>query len=192
MSYMTVETTNLTGCACFSFQCDDHDIPNGAVVGRGDLVEGETEIYEAVDLTKSNYKNGLFLVANPAWNYDNSSATAQNEENYVNVKGKPFRVYELLPHRKFKIGNIENHTEQGFDEDKFITFEINTGKYKKDDTAKAGLRIVRIEETGFPYCIGSAGTKLGDSDDKYGYVLDLRNTKYTIEYIPADTSGSGE
>lgn len=186
MSYMTVETTNLTGCACFSFQCDEYDVPNGAVVGRGELVDGETEIYKAVDLTKSNYKNGLFLVANPAWNYDDSSATAQNEENYVNVKGKPFRVYELLPHRKFKIANVSANSS--FDEHGFITYKLENGKYEQDSSAKAGLKIIGTEEVGFPYCIGSAGTKLSDDDGKYGYVLDMRTTKYTIELV-SDASG---
>ena len=42
--------------------------------------------------------------------------------------------------------------------------------------------IVDVEEIGFPYCIGSAGVKItGDSTNKYGYAIDTRVVKYTIE-----------
>ena len=42
-TYMTVETTNLNGCSCFSLQ-SDADVENGAIVGKGDLVTGEKSV----------------------------------------------------------------------------------------------------------------------------------------------------
>lgn len=35
--FMTVETTNVYGCPCFSLQSTT-DVQNGAVVGKGDLL----------------------------------------------------------------------------------------------------------------------------------------------------------
>lgn len=88
--FMTVETTNVYGCPCFSLQ-STVDVQNGAVVGKGDLVTGESSIYAALD----DYSDGIYLVANPAWSYDTSRQVNQNEENYINKAGIPFRVYGL-------------------------------------------------------------------------------------------------
>ena len=47
-SFMVAESTNLTGARIFSLQATK-DIQNGAIVGKGDLVTGEREIYNALD-----------------------------------------------------------------------------------------------------------------------------------------------
>ena len=47
MSYMVVETTLVDGARLFSLQ-STKDLQNGAVVGKGDLVTGEREIYNAI------------------------------------------------------------------------------------------------------------------------------------------------
>ena len=167
--YMTVETTNLFGCECFSFLSADKDIENGAIIGKGDLVEGETSVYEVSD----DFTNGMFLVANPAWNYENYTAESQNEENYINKKGIPFRAYELKPNRKFKVGNINI---DGISEKDNVEFKDN--KYAKSEQ-ETGLKVTKIENVGFAYCIGSAGTKVSED----GYVLDMRGKKYTIETV---------
>ena len=171
-NYMTVETTNLEGCANFSLQSTS-DIQNGAIVGKGDLVTGEKSVYTALD----DYTDGMYLVANPAWSYNDNSATDQNEENFINKAGVPFRVYELKKDRKYKIGNVP------------ATITLKKGdfvEFKNGAYAKAGsdtkLKVVDVEEIGFPYCIGSAGVKItGDSTNKYGYAIDTRVVKYTIE-----------
>ena len=52
----------------------------------------------------------------------------------------------------------------------------------KDTTNKSGLKVVAIEEVGFPYCIGSIGAQLsGDGDNTYGYASGNNAIKYTIE-----------
>lgn len=176
-NYMTVETTNVIGCVCYSFQDDKNDIQNGAIVGKGDLVEGETSIYIATTAVSAN---NMYLVANPAWSYNDNSATDQNEENFINVKGVPFRVYELKKDKKFKIGNLPAETK--FKKGDYVKY--NDGKYEKDESLKSGLKVVAVEEVGFPYCVGSYGVKItGDGENKYGYAVDTRNTKYTIEVV---------
>lgn len=183
MSFMTVETTNLIGCVCFSLQCDDKDIQNGAIVGKGELVKGERSIYKAVEASE---KNGYYLVANPAWSYDDSTVTAQNEENFTNVKGVPFRAYELKKDKKFKLGNMP--ADPALNKDDYIKYDFSTGKYAKGAN-NDGLKIVEVEDHGFPYCIGSYGVKLTSGDEKYGYALDTRNKKYTVEVVAMPTAG---
>ena len=171
-SYMTVETTALHGCTCFSLQSDS-DVQNGAIVGKGDLVTGEKSVYTALD----DYSGGMYLVANPAWSYKDSSSTDQNEENFINKAGVAFRVYELKKDRKFKIGNVPATVTLA----KGDFVEYKDGAYAKA-TADTKLKVVDVEEIGFPYCIGSAGVVItGDSTNEYGYAIDTRNVKYTIE-----------
>lgn len=172
MNYMTVETTNLHGCACFSFQATT-DIQNGAIVGKGDLVIGENSIYNSLD----DYTNGMYLVANPAWSYNDNSLTDQNEEKFINKAGTPFRVYELKKNRKFKIGNLPLSVT--LEKGDFIEFKDGSYAKAASDTK---LKVIDIEEIGFPYCIGAAGVAItGDTSNQYGYAIDTRVTKYTIE-----------
>ena len=173
MSYMVVETTLVDGARLFSLQ-STKDLQNGAVVGKGDLVTGEREIYNALD----DFSNGKYLVANPAWSYDDSRVVNQNEENYVNKAGIAFRVYRLEKDMKYKISNVD----EVFAKDDYVTYNATTGKYEKDSTSTSGLKVVAVEEVGFPYCIGSIGAKVvGDSGNEYGYATGAKTTKYTIE-----------
>lgn len=179
-NYMTVETTNLKGCACFSLQSTS-DIQNGAIVGKGDLITGEKSVYAALD----DYTDGMYLVSHPAWSYKDGSLTDQNEENFINKAGVAFRAYELKKDRKFKIGNVPVTLKKG----DYVKFE--NGAYAKSTDATA-LQVVDVEEIGFPYCIGSAGVKItGDDTNEYGYAINMKNTKYTIEVVSvADSSTS--
>ena len=174
-NYMTVETTNLINCVCYSFRCDEKDIPNGAIVGKGELINGETQVYKA---SLDDYSNGMFLVANPAWTYENYTSEYLNEENFINKKGVPFRVYELKVNKKYKVANIS--IDGAIAKNDFVEF-TSEGKYKKTDShdKELNLKVTDIEDVGFPYCIGSAGTEISD----YGYALDMRNKKYTIEVL---------
>ena len=120
--YMTVETTFMDDCPCFSFQ-SNKDIQNGAIVGRGVLISGEEMVYEATD----DYSNGMYLVANPAWNYDRHKADSRNEESFINKAGIPFRVYELKKNRYFTVGNLP----------KDVTLAV--GDFVEFNTLKSGL-----------------------------------------------------
>ena len=173
MSYMVVETTLVDGARLFSLQ-STKDLQNGAVVGKGDLVTGEREIYNAID----DVTGGKYLVANPAWDYDDSRLVNQNEENYINKKGIAFRAYRLEKDMKYKIYNIDETFSVG----DYVKYNATAGKYEKDSSNASGLKVVAVEEVGFPYCIGSIGAKVvGDSGNEYGYATGAKTTKYTIE-----------
>ena len=173
MSYMVVETTLVDGARLFSLQATK-DIQNGAIVGKGDLVTGEREIYNALD----DVAGGKYLVANPAWSYDDSRLVNQNEENYINKKGIAFRAYRLEKDMKYKIYNVDETFSVG----DYVKYNATAGKYEKDSSNASGLKVVAVEEVGFPYCIGSIGAKVvGDSGNEYGYATGAKTTKYTIE-----------
>ena len=173
MSYMVVETTLVDGARLFSLQ-STKDLQNGAVVGKGDLVTGEREIYNALD----DVAGGKYLVANPAFSYDDSRIVNQNEENYINKKGIAFRAYRLEKDMKYKIYNVDETFSVG----DYVKYNATAGKYEKDSSNASGLKVVAVEEVGFPYCIGSIGAKVvGDSGNEYGYATGAKTTKYTIE-----------
>lgn len=173
MSYMVVETTLVDGARLFSLQ-STKDLQNGAVVGKGDLVTGEREIYNAID----DVTGGKYLIANPAWSYDDSRLVNQNEENYINKKGIAFRAYRLEKDMKYKISNVDETFSVG----DYVKYNATAGKYEKDSSNASGLKVVAVEEVGFPYCIGSIGAKVvGDSGNEYGYATGAKTTKYTIE-----------
>lgn len=172
-NFMVAESTNLTSARIFSLQATK-DIQNGAIVGKGDLVTGKDQIYTALD----DYTGGMYLVLNPAWSYYDSKLVNQNEENYVNKADKPFRVYRLEKDMKYKVYNIEETFEVG----DVVKYDATTGKYAKD--TNGSLKVVYVEEQGFPYCIGSVGVAVtGDSNNEYGKALGAKTTKYTIEVI---------
>ena len=100
--YMVAESTFLPRSVCFSLQSDT-DVENGAIVGKGDLVEGETSVYEA----ETDYSTGMYLLLNPAWSYDTSRMVNQNEENYINKAGIAFRAYRLEKDMKYKVYNLD-------------------------------------------------------------------------------------
>ena len=173
MSYMVVETTLVDGARLFSLQ-STKDLQNGAVVGKGDLVTGEREIYNAID----EVTGGKYLVANPAFSYDDSRLVNQNEENYINKKGIAFRAYRLEKDMKYKIYNVDETFSVG----DYVKYNATAGKYEKDSSNASGLKVVAVEEVGCPYCIGSIGAKVvGDSGNEYGYATGAKTTKYTIE-----------
>lgn len=171
-NFMVAESTNLTGARIFSLQATK-DIQNGAIVGKGDLVTGMDQIYTTLD----DYKDGMYLALNPAWSYENGTIK-QNEENYVNKADKPFRAYRLEKDMKYKVSNIAETFEVG----DVVKYDATTGKYAKDEAGS--LKVVYVEEQGFPYCIGSAGvTVTGDTNNEYGKALGAKTIKYTIEVI---------
>ena len=173
MSYMTVETTLVDGARLFSLQ-STKDVQNGAIVGKGELVTGEREIYNALD----DVTGGMYLVANPAWSYDDNRLVNQNEENFINKAGIAYRVYRLEKDMKFKVAGIEATFAVG-DE---VKYDPTTETYVVG--TDTGLKVVAVEEVGFPYCIGSIGTQVvGDTGNEYGYATGAKTTKYTIEVM---------
>ena len=172
-NYMVAESTLLTDARIFSMQSTE-DIQNGAIVGKGELVTGEREIYNAID----DVTDGMYLVLNPAWSYDDSRAVNQNEENFINKAGIAYRAYRLEKDMKYKVSGIETTFAVG-DE---VKYDPTTKTYVAG--TDTGLKVVAVEEVGFPYCIGSIGVQVvGDTGNEYGYATGAKTTKYTIEVM---------
>jgi len=188
-NYNVVETTNLYGSKCLSFQATT-DIENGMLIAKGDLVTGEKEIYTA---TVPTTDDEVYLVANSAWSYDDSSTTSQNEENFINKANIAFRGFQLKKDNKFKTystGITPIGEDTALAVGQFITIDGTTHKPKavatKPESGFVG-KIVDIEEIGFPFCVGSLGQNViigsGDTAVTMGYSVDTRVTKVTIEVI---------
>jgi len=195
-NYNVVETTNMWGSKCLSFQATT-DIENGMLIAKGDLVTGETDIYNATVPTTSDE---VYLVANPAWSYDDSSVTNQNEENFINKAGIAFRGYQLKKDNKFKIYSMAitpvTETKDGVTKDvdvavgQYITVDGTTNKPKavtEKPTSGFVGKVIAVEEIGFPYCVGSIGQNViigyGDNAVSMGHAVDTRVTKVTIEVM---------
>lgn len=160
--YNIVETTKVSG-RCFDF-ISDVDIENGSLVAMGDLVEGERNIYKAKVPVAGDE---VFLVANPAWDYDDSRTVNQNEDNFINKAGKPFRVYGLLAinHDKFGVEDYGITVDEGSEitVGDYVTVDGTTTKIKDVGTTTPAAtngfvgKIVEIEDYGFSYTTGTAG-----------------------------------
>lgn len=164
-NYGVVYTTNLSGCDNYSFQ-SAVAIENGSLVTKGNLVANEREIYEAVaPATATLATEKVYLVANPAWSYDDSYAKNQNEDQFINVAGNSFRVYELKANKRFKVTDYSITPIDG-------TTPVAVGQYvglangsmkpvasvaKPAGSAFVG-KIIAVDQTGFGYSVGSAGT----------------------------------
>lgn len=151
MAYGVVYTTNLSGCDNYSFQ-HTADIENGTLVAKGELVEGERQVYK-VDMDN---KKPSYLVAHPAWNYDDSTYAKKQEHAYINKAGKAFRVYELKPEKKFAITSYS--IEEG---DTVVVGDTlgvtSAGKLKKNEKSALQVKVETIDNYGFKYAVGSVG-----------------------------------
>lgn len=160
--YNVVETTKVSG-RCFDFIADV-DIENGSLIAMGDLVDGERNIYKAKTPAAGDE---VFLVANPAWSYDDSRTVNQNEDNFINKADKPFRAYGLLAinHDKFGVEDYGITVNAGSEitVGDYVTVDGTTTKIKDvGTTAPAATygfvgQVVEIEDYGFAYCTGTAG-----------------------------------
>lgn len=161
MAYGVVHTSNISG-RCYSF-VHTADIENGYLVSKGELATGEREIYQAGFETTAP----AFLVANPAWNYDDATYAKKQEDAYINVANKAFRVYELNKYDRFKVSAV---SVDGSDIAVGDAVGMSaTGKITKDATSTFKGKVIAIDNYGFGYAVGSAGT------------IDTTSTFYLIE-----------
>lgn len=184
-NYNVVETTNMYGSKALSFQATS-DIENGFLIAKGALVTGEKEIYTVAIPTETTE---VYLVANPAWSYEDNKATDQNEENFINKSGIAFRGRQLKKDNKFKVYNtgitpVDASTPIA--EGQYVTIDGTTYKPKAVvaiPTAGFIGQVVDVEEIGFPYCVGSLGQPVTVDNESMGHAVDTRITKVTIEVI---------
>lgn len=159
-NYNVVETTKVSG-RCFDFVYDK-DIENGSLIAKGELVDGERNIYEA---KIPEVGDEVFLVANPAWSYDDEKTVNQNEDAFINVANKPFRAYGLVAHNhdKFAVEDYGINASGAITVGDYVTVDGTTVKIndvaKTKPTVSTGFigRVVEIEDYGFAYCTGTAG-----------------------------------
>lgn len=81
-----INLDNVRGVKTFSVLADK-EYENGAVIGLGDLVEGEYNLYEAAEASEDN----LYLVTTPEVHRDSKS----NSLDFTNKKGSHMRVHQL-------------------------------------------------------------------------------------------------
>lgn len=101
--YGIVETSDLHATHAghiYSVVDEANIMENGMVVKKGDLVEGELEIYAAEAPAAGDE---VILVANPALIYD--SKLAKDEANYFIEEGMPARAYQLIPTDRYCVSD---------------------------------------------------------------------------------------
>lgn len=186
MAYGVVHTTNISG-RCFDFQATS-DMENGSVVTNGGLVTGERNIYMAnTPATATLATDKAYLVANPAWNYDDCSVMNQNDDHYINKAGMPFRAYELREHDKFKVTDYSIEKTADFAVGQFVGLADGSHKLKASaaaptDSAFVG-KVIAIDALDFAYAIGSAGTALTIGGESMGSVVDGGAKMVLIEVL---------
>lgn len=161
--YGTVETTKVSG-RCYSFQSTE-DVENGSLVMRGALLDSEQEIYAAVTPAADALASSpVFLVANPAWTYDDNTVADKNEDNYINPKDHAFRVYELRAMDRFVVSDnmidaIDTDTAPA--KGQYVGLQAGSAKMKASAAAPTGSafvgQIIDVASTGFAFAVGQAG-----------------------------------
>lgn len=81
-----INLDNVRGVKTFSVLADK-EYENGAIIGLGDLVEGEYNLYQAVPATDDN----LYLITTPEVHRDSNSSSI----DFVNKEGSHMRVHQL-------------------------------------------------------------------------------------------------
>jgi hypothetical protein len=166
MAYGIFDSTNIKG-RNFSF-VHTADIENGSLIAKGALVSGSKDVY---NVALPTVDDEVFVVGNPAWDYDTSSTVNQNAENYIIKAGTIFRAYELLKKDKFTIadyGITGTPAEGEFVATAAGAFKPVASTTKPTDDGFIG-QVVRIKEYGFLYEVGET--------------IDQRLTKVTIEVL---------
>ena len=152
--YGIFESTHITG-RNFSF-VSDVNLENGMLVHKGELVDATREVYRAVIPTAATLDNEpVYVIGNPAWNYDTSSIVNQNECKYFIPAGKVFRVYSLNATDKFGIADygIEGEPVVG----EYIGLEADSSRPIASATLPTGAfagRVVQIVDMGFDFFVG--------------------------------------
>ena len=155
--YGIFESTHITG-RNFSF-VSDVAMENGMLVHKGELVNQVqgTEVYRAVVPTAATIAadEPVYVIGNPAWNYDKSSIVNQNEDKYFIPAGKIFRVYQLNVTDKFGIADygIEGTPVVG----EYVSLDADSTKPIASATLPDGGfagRVIEIRDMGFEYWVG--------------------------------------
>jgi hypothetical protein len=147
----------------FSFLSATSALENGFVVMKGDLVEGETEIYTAVQPATANLTtDSVYLIKAPEINYDESSYTKKQLGAFRTEANNPARGYEI---GKNDIVEISYDALTLLDTDATVgNFLIAADKSNKlaesatdAGTAKFAAKILEIKTIGTLQYVGGNG-----------------------------------
>ena len=156
--YGTFESTHTTG-RNFSF-VSDRDMENGMLVHRGELVDDVKgyEVYRAVMPTAQSISANepVYVVGNPAWNYDTSSIINQNEDQYFIPAGKVFRVYSLNVSDRFGVADygIEGGDATVGEYVGLLSGSARPVRSASEPANGFAARIIEIREMGNVYHVG--------------------------------------
>lgn len=184
--YGVVETTKITEL-CYDFVNTSVDIENGWVVAKGDIVTGERNVYTAGVPTEGGK---VYLVANPAWSYS-SDPDKQDEDQFINVRGKVFRVYGLAETNKFGVTDYTITDGDTIAVGDYVGVDGTTMKLKnlgstEPDLTKVGFvgKVTEIEDTGIYGCINvSTVTAPAGTPPVGGGVIVPEGKKVVIEVV---------
>lgn len=163
MSYGVVHTTNVLNAKPVSLINMSADLENGFFAMDGGTAAGETQISIAAQPTTATISNKVLIIANPAWSYDDSRATNQNEEEFINKKGKSFRAYDSTIGNKFTItaGTLIGTPKLN----SYVVAKDGSWKGEIMDALVADVnygfigQITEIKDLGYFYTIGQYGTE---------------------------------
>jgi len=152
--YGIFESTHITG-RNFSF-ISDVDLENGMLVHKGELVDATKEVYRAIIPTAATIANEpVFVIGNPAWNYDTSSIVNQNECKYFIPAGKVFRVYCLNTNDKFGVADYGITGDPVVGE--YVGLAPDSARPVASATRPTGAfvgQVVQIVDMGYDYFVG--------------------------------------
>lgn len=167
VKYGVVETTFEYPARNFSMMNPTEAIENGSLVNKGELIDAALDpyanyIYSAlIPAAASLADQKVYLVADPAWNYENYTSLSQEESRYINEAGYIFRTYELIPENKFAISDysidpIDAATPIAVGQ--FLGLQDGSTRMQASAAAPAGSAFVgiveRIEKRGAVYNVG--------------------------------------
>jgi len=112
----------------------DKEYENGALVGKGKLVEGEDRLYNAVEATADNY----FLVTTPEVHFENSSKSW----DFTNKSGSIMRVHQLEPGDTFTVEQAVHNSGLNAGDELTVTggkFAKGTGDFVLDKVTTLGI-----------------------------------------------------
>lgn len=98
-----VNLDNIRGGKTYSV-LSENDVENGALLGVGDIVEGEHNMYKAVEATADNFA----LVTTPEVHRDSNSSSIE----FTNKAGVPIRVHLL---ESGDIFTVDTKVQDGLD-----------------------------------------------------------------------------
>lgn len=104
------------------------DVENGTFGYIEGIQEGTNNIY----VFKTGTKEGspVFVVDQPAWDYDTTRTANQRKDKFINKAGVPFRIREVKRNDKFgiTIDGVTTATQSNMDVNAYVTIDSATGK----------------------------------------------------------------